>query len=196
MAKNTIDKLKEGLREFGLTSFAVDNRTSIFLLTFMILLFGVSGYQSMPKEAYPEISWPQIFVNTPYFGNSAEDIENLITRPLEKELAGITEVKKVTSNSMQDYSIITVEFDSDVSMDDAARKTKDAVDKAKPELPNAMNTEPEVLEINFSELPIMTVNLSGNYTNDELRNYGEYLQDKIEDIKEISVVNLKGALER
>ncbi len=196
MANKRIDKMKEGLREFGLTSFAVDNRTSIFLLTFMILLFGVSGYQAMPKEAYPEISWPQIFVNTPYFGNSAEDIENLITRPLEKELGGISEVKKITSNSMQDYSIITVEFDADIEMDDAARKTKDAVDKAKPELPNDMTMDPEVLEINFSEIPIMTVNLFGNFSNDELRNYGEYLQDKIEDIKEISAVNLKGALER
>ncbi len=196
MANQLFKEMREKLREFGLTTFAVDNRTSVFLLTFMILLFGVSGYQAMPKEAYPEISWPQIFVNTPYFGNSAEDIENLVTRPLEKELAGISEVKKITSQSMQDYSIITVEFDADIEMDDAARKTKDAVDKAKPELPNDMNTEPEVLEINFSELPIMTINLFGEFTNDELRNYGEYLQDEIEDLKEISVVNLKGALER
>lgn len=196
MANQLFDNMREKLREFGLTTFAVDNRTSIFLLTFMILLFGVSGYQAMPKEAYPEISWPQIFVNTPYFGNSAEDIENLITRPLEKELASISEVKKITSQSMQDYSIITVEYDADIEMDDAARKTKDAVDKAKPELPNDMTTEPEVLEINFSEIPIMTINLFGEFTNDELRNYGEYLQDEIEDLKEISVVNLKGALER
>jgi multidrug efflux pump subunit AcrB len=196
MANQLFSDIREKLREFGLTTFAVDNRTSVFLLTFMILLFGVSGYQAMPKEAYPEISWPQIFVNTPYFGNSAEDIENLVTRPLEKELASISEVKKITSQSMQDYSIITVEYDADIEMDDAARKTKDAVDKAKPELPNDMTTEPEVLEINFSEIPIMTINLFGEFTNDELRNYGEYLQDEIEDLKEISVVNLKGALER
>ncbi len=196
MAKKIVEKVKDSFREFGLTSLAVDNRTSIFLLTFIILLFGISGYNSMPKEAYPEVSWPQIFVNTLYFGNSAEDMENLVTRPLEKELAAISEVKEISSSSLQDYSIITVEFDADVEMEDAVRKAKDAVDKAKSELPNDLTQEPDVLEINFSEIPIMTVNLFGEFSNAELRGFGEYLQDELEDLKEISVVNLKGALER
>ena len=174
--------VKKGLREFGLTSFAVDNRTSIFLLTFMIILFGIGGYTSMPKEAFPEVDWPEIYINTPYFGNSAEDIENLITRPLEKELGAISELKKLKSSSLQDFSIITAEFDSDIEMDAAVRKVKDAVDKAKSELPSDLDNDPEVLEINLSEIPIMSVNISGDYSNDQLRKYAEHLEDEIEEL--------------
>ncbi|HFC00048.1 MAG TPA: efflux RND transporter permease subunit [Phaeodactylibacter sp.] len=191
-----IDKIKQGLREYGLTTFAVDNRTSIFLLTFMISLFGVMSYNDMPKEAYPEIAIPTIFINTVYPGNSAKDIENLVTRPIEKELASISEIKKLNSSSAQDFSIIIAEFDSDVDSEFALRKAKDAVDKAKGDLPNDLPSEPDVSDFNFSEFPVMTVNISGDYPNHQLRNFAEYLQDKIEDLKEIKAVNIKGALER
>ncbi|MCB0661144.1 MAG: efflux RND transporter permease subunit [Saprospiraceae bacterium] len=196
MSKDSEKNKRSVLKEFGLTSLAVDNATSIFILTFMILLFGLYSYTSMPKESFPEIPWPKIYVNTVYPGNSAKDIENLITRPIEKELASVAEIKKVTSSSLQDYSLIVAEFDSDVDIDDATRKVKDAVDKAKPELPNDLTNEPEVLDINLSEIPILTVNISGNYSNDELKEYAEYLEDKFEDMKEISKVDLKGDMER
>ena len=191
-----VDKIKQGLREYGLTTFAVDNRTSIFLLTFMITFFGVMSYNEMPKEAYPEIVIPTIFINTVYPGNSAKDIENLVTRPIEKELASISEIKKLESSSAQDFSIIVAEFDSDVDAEFALRKAKDAVDKAKSELPNDLPSEPDVSDFNFSEFPVMTVNISGDYPKQQVRNVAEYLQDKIEDLKEIKAVNLKGALER
>ncbi|MEM9916752.1 MAG: efflux RND transporter permease subunit [Bacteroidota bacterium] len=194
--KKVVDSIKEGLREFSLSTLAVDNRTSVFILAFMILLFGVGSYNSMPKESYPEIPWPKVYINTVYFGNSAEDMENLVTRPLEKEIATLSEVKTITSSSLQDYSIITAEFNSDVDLDDATRKIKDAVDKAKPELPDDLTKEPEVLDINLSELPIMTVNLSGPFTNDELDRYSEYLKDKIKDLKEISDVDVKGVMDK
>ncbi|MCB0705437.1 MAG: efflux RND transporter permease subunit [Saprospiraceae bacterium] len=196
MAKNITQKIKDGLREFGLTTLAVDNSTSVFLLTFMLFLFGLQSYNTMPKESFPEIPWPKIYVNTVYFGNSAADIENLVTRPIEKELAGISEIKTVTSSSQQDYSLIVAEFEADVDQDDATRKVKDAVDRAMPDLPNDLTTEPEVLEINLSELPILTINVSGSYTNDQLREYAEYLQDRLEDLNEISSVDIKGSLER
>lgn len=184
------------LRTFGLTNLAVNNKISVFLLTVMIFIFGVSSYVSMPKESFPEISFPQVFVNTTYFGNSAGDIENLVTRPLEKELASISEIKSITSSSMQDFSIITCEFETDIDIEFAKQKVKDAVDKAKPELPDDLTSEPEVLDINLSEIPIMSVNLSGDFPNDELRSYAEFLQDKLEDLKEISSVALKGTLDR
>ncbi len=189
-------KIKEKLRQFGLTSLAVDNRTSVMLLTFMILLFGIRSYDEMPKESFPEIPWPQIYVNTVYFGNSAEDIENLVTKPIEKEIATISELKKVTSQSLQDYSLITAEFDTDIDLKDAARKIKDAVDRAKANLPTDLTKDPEVLEINLSDIPIVTINIAGSYSNDELKSYAEYLQDEIEELKEISQVDLKGALDR
>ena len=96
--ENIKESIKKGLREFSVSSLAVDNSVSIFIFTFMILMFGVNSYNTMPKEAFPEIPWPKIYVNTVYFGNSAEDIENLITRPLEKEIATLSDIKTVTSS--------------------------------------------------------------------------------------------------
>jgi multidrug efflux pump len=193
MENNNIDNKP---RTFGLSSFAVDNGTSIFILSIMILLFGLRSYQSMPKESYPEASLPTVYINTPYFGNSAADIENLIARPLEKELSTINGLKRINSTSIQDFSVIIVEFDPDQDQDAAVRKVKDAVDKARSELPNDLDQEPSVLEIIFSEFPIMTVNVSGNYGMDELRELGEYIQDKIENISQVNKVDLKGALDR
>ena len=190
------NKDKKGLREFGLSSLAVDNGTSVFILTLMILIFGIQSYQQMPKEQFPEVDWPTVYINTPYFGNSAADIENLVTRPIEKELQSITGIKTIRSTSIQDYSVITAEFDADMDLDDAVRKVKDAVDKAKGELPTDLDQDPVVLDINLSEIPIMTVNISGDYTNDELRSYAEYLEDEIEKLDEISKVELKGTRER
>jgi multidrug efflux pump len=190
------NKKQSGLREFGLSSFSVDNATSVFLLTFMILLFGMYSYNTLPKESFPEISFPKIFVNTVYFGNSAEDIENLITRKIEKELGSVSEIKTITSSSLQDYSLITAEFDTDIDMEDAKQKVKDAVDKAQSELPNDLTKEPEVIDVNLSEIPIMTVNLSGDFSNAQLRAWAEYLEDEIEDLQEISSVALKGVMDR
>ena len=194
--QNKIDKLKENLREFSLTTLAVDNRTSIFILTLMILLFGVNSYNTMPKESYPEVPWPQKYVQTVYFGNSAENIENLITRPLEKEIGSISGLKTVTSSSVQDFSIVTAEFNADVDSDVAVQKIKDAIDRAKSELPNDLKEDPEVLDVNLADLPIMTVNLAGNFSNDELDGYAEYLKEKIKDLKEINDVDIKGIMDR
>lgn len=190
------DQKNKGLREFSLSSFAVDNGISVFIITLMILLFGIQGYQAMPKEQFPEVDWPTVYINTPYFGNSAADIENLVTRPIEKEIQSVDGIKNIKSTSIQDYSVITAEFDTDVDLDDAVRKIKDAVDKAKSELPTDLDQEPTVLDINLSEIPIVTVNVSGDFTNDELRNYAEYLEDEIEALDEITKVELKGALDR
>jgi multidrug efflux pump len=193
---NITDKIKKGLREFKLTTLAVDNGTSVFLITFMIIIFGLRSYTSTPKESFPEISIPTVFVNTPYFGNSAADIENLVSRPIEKELAQISEITDLTSSSVQDFSLIVAEFSTDTDIDEAVRKVKDAVDKAKPDLPSDMTTEPEVIDVDLSELPIMTVNLSGSFTSDELRSYAEFLEEELEDIKEVASVDIKGVQDR
>ncbi|BDS14798.1 efflux RND transporter permease subunit [Aureispira anguillae] len=185
-------------RNFRATSFAVDNATSIFLLTVMILLFGVQSYNTMPKEQFPEIVIPTIYVATTYAGNSAEDMETLVTIPIEKELASINGVKKMDGNSINDFSNIIVEFNTTVEVDKALQDVKDAVDKAKgdKDFPKDLTAGPNVFEINFSEFPIMTVNLSGDYSNDELRSFGEYLQTEIEKLSEISEVKLKGTSEK
>lgn len=192
--KEKIDK--KSLKTFSLTSLAVDNATSIFILTVMILFFGYSSYRTMPKEQYPEANIPVVFISTPYFGNSAADIENLITRPIEKELVGLKGIKDVKSNSMQDFSVVIAEFNSDQQAEDCVRRVKDALDKAKKELPTDLDQDPQAEEINFAEFPVMTVNISGEFGMDELRSYAEHVQDELESLKQVMRVDLKGAQER
>ena len=184
------------IREFGLSSGAVNNRTSILILTFLIVIMGVMSYNIMPKESFPEIVLPTTYINTVYPGNSPEDIENLVTRPIEKELKSLEGIKEITSTSMENFSVITVEFNPDVEVSKALLDTKDAVDRAKTELPDDLDTEPEVRDVNLSNFPIMYINVSGDYGIDELKSYAEYLEDEIEKLPEISSVNIRGALER
>jgi multidrug efflux pump len=191
-----MENIKEKLREFGLSSFAVDNATSIFLIAFMIMIFGVQSYQAIPKEQFPDSSLPTVYINTPYFGNSAVEIENLVSRPLEKEIESISGLKKVTSTSIQDFSVILAEFDTGIKIEDAVRKVKDAVDVAKGDLPTDLTSDPSVLEIKFSDIPIVTVNVAGDYGSDELRKYAESIQDKIEMVSEVNKVDLKGSQEK
>lgn len=189
---------KKLYRSFGPSNFAVDNAISMFLLTGIIFLFGAQSYLTMPKEAFPEIVIPTIYVGTTYSGNSAEDMEKLVTIPLEKEIGSITGIKKLEATSIQDYSNIIVEFNTNVEVEKALQEVKDAVDKAKndADFPQDLTAGPDVFEINFSEFPILTVNISGRYTEDELRQYGEYLQDEIEKLSEISEVKLKGTSDK
>jgi multidrug efflux pump len=120
-------------------------------------------YTSLPKENFPEVVFPQIYVSTIYPGASPTDIENLISKEIEKEVKSISGVKKIKSNSVQDFSNVIVEFETDVSIDKAKQEVQDAVDRARQELPSDLDTDPQVIEIDISELPIMNVNLSGDY---------------------------------
>jgi multidrug efflux pump len=183
-------------REFGITSGAVNNRTSIIILTFLIAVAGVVSYNIMPKESFPEIKQPMVYINTLYPGNSPEDIENLITRPIEKELKSMDGIKKITSTSIENYSIITAEFNTTVELTKALQETKDAVDRAKTELPTDLDTDPVVKEFNIADMPIMYLNVSGDYGIDELKAFAEYLEEEIEKLPEISGVDIKGALDR
>ena len=187
---------KSHYRKFGLTELAVDNGVSIFLITFMILLFGTQAYIEMPKEQFPEVRQPEIFINTVYFGNSAIDIENLITRPIEREVQTVVGVKEIVSTNLQDYSVINVKFNSDINNDIALQKIKDAVDRAKPDLPRDLDQEPDISDIDFSQFPIMSINVFGDIGQEQLKKYAEYLEDEIEDLKEITDVDIKGDLER
>ncbi|HMQ08358.1 MAG TPA: efflux RND transporter permease subunit [Saprospiraceae bacterium] len=182
-------------RQFSLSSLAVDNGTSVILIAIMIILFGTRSYRDMPKEQFPDASLPTVYINTSYFGNSAKEIENLITRPIEKEIEAISGIKDVKSTSIQDFSVIICEFVADMEMEEALRKTKDAVDKAKSELPNDLDEDPTILEVAFADFPIITVNISGKYSNDELEKYADYLEDRIKGIKQIAKVEKKGVLE-
>ncbi len=187
------------IKEFKLSSWAISNRTTVSVITFIIVLSGLLSYTGMARENFPEIIIPQIYVATPYPGNSALDVEKLITKRLEKEINSITGVDKITSNSIQGYSSIVVEFSFDFTPAEALQKVKDKIDvaMADPDFPKDLPSEPSVSEMNFSErIPIMNINLSGEFSMDQLKEYAEYLEDKIEELSEISSVDIRGVQEK
>lgn len=183
-------------KEFKLSSWAINNKISVYVATFIIALWGLSSYNSIPKESFPEIVVPTIYINTVYAGNSPANIENLVTKPIEKQLKGIAGVKKLNSTSLQDVSVIMVEFNTNVKVPEAKEKVKDAVDKAATDLPKDLTRQPNVLEVNFSELPILYINLAGKMDLNKLKKYADDMKDKIEGMKEISKVVMVGDLER
>jgi len=182
-------------KEFRPTSWAIDNRVSIYIATIIITLAGIFTYIRLPKEQFPEVVFPQINVLT-FYSASPTDIENLISKQIEKEMKSISGVKKVTSNSAQDISTVLIEFQTDVEVDKAKQDVKDAVDKARNNLPNDLITEPQVIDIDISEVPIMNINISGDYDLFTIKKYAEQMQDRIESLKEIRRVDIVGALDR
>ena len=182
---NFIEGIKEKFKQFKPTSWAVDNRTAVYIIAVLISFFGLYKFTTMPKEQFPDIVVPTISIVTVYAGNSPKDIENLVTRPIEKQLKGISgaKVKKITSTSQADYSLIVTEFDTDVKTEVAKLKVKDAIDKAKTDLPNDLTVQPAVAEFAFSEMPIMFVNVSGDYDGIKLKQYADKLQDKFEELQ-------------
>ena len=184
------------LKEFFATSWSIDNKVSIYVLTIIITTLGLLSYFSIPKEQFPEIVIPTILVNTVYPGTSPEDMENLVTRPIEKQCKSLANVKKITSNSIQDLSTIVVEFNPGIEVSEAKQRVRDAVDKSKTNLPNNLPKDPDIKEVDISEIPIMNINLAGDYDLPRLKKYAEDAQDKIETLKEITRVDIVGALER
>lgn len=186
-------------KEFKLSSWAIGNKSTVAVITFIVVLGGFLSYTSMPRENFPEIIVPQIYVATPYPGNSALDVEKLITKRLEKEINAITGVDKITSTSIQGFSSINVEFNFDITPSEALLKVKDKVDiaMADKDFPKDLPSEPSITEMNFSEqMPIMNINLSGDFSMDQLKDYAEYLEDEIEELPEISGVDIRGVQEK
>ncbi len=194
--KMTNTKENKIKREFKLTTIALKNQNSVFLVTFVMIIFGFISYVNMPKELFPEVSFPWVLVQTAYPGNPPVDIENLITRPIEKEIESIKGIKKINSTSAQDASMIIIEFNFGVDISDVLQDVKDAVDKARNELPNDLPYDPLVMDIDPSEFPIMNLNLSGDFSIDQLKEYAERLEDEIETIGEISKVEIVGIAEK
>lgn len=183
------------MRRFAITDWAVRNRVTVGVLTVIIFIAGLAAYRAMPAESFPEIAQPTIYVGTVYPGNSPVDIERLITRPLEKQIKSISGVDEVTSTSIQGYSTIQVKFNFDVAVNEALRKVKDKVDAARstPDFPKDLPADPNIFDLNIGELlPIMNINLSGEYTSEQLTDYAEYLKEEIEDLSAITSVDIRG----
>jgi multidrug efflux pump subunit AcrB len=180
------------------TSWAVTNKTALYLIIIFVTIWGASKFVTTPKEQFPDIVIPTIYIQTIYVGNSPKDIENLVTKPIEKQIKGITgaKINKITSTSQQDYSAIVIEFDTEVKTDVALQKVKDAIDKSKQDLPTDLTQQPTALEVSFSDQPIMYVNISGNYDLQRLKKYADDMQDELENLPQLNRVDIVGAPER
>ncbi len=194
-------KQKKVDKEFGLSSWAINNKTTMYVLIALILFLGAGAYFSMPRESFPEIKETKIYISSVYPGNTAEDIEKLITDPIEDKLKTVSNVVEITSTSQEDYSIIIVEFDENISVDAAKQKVKDEVDTetSGEDWPtfNGAKVEPNIFDLSMSEeIPILNINISGDYPVDKLKEYGEYLEDEIESLQEIKQVDIRGAQEK
>ncbi|MBL7473810.1 efflux RND transporter permease subunit [Robertkochia sediminum] len=192
---------KNAHKEFALSSWAIENKTTIYVLIVLFFVLGLSAYFGMPRENFPEVKETKIFISTLYPGNTSEDIERLITDPIEDELKNVSNVVEIVSTSQEDYSIVTVEFDENITVEEAKQKVKDEVDSktAGEDWPvfNGAKIEPNVFDLNISEeFPILNINLQGNYPVDKLKEYAEYLEDKVEDLPEIKQADIRGAQEK
>lgn len=192
---------KNADKEFGLSSWAIDNPSVIYVMIGLFLWIGLSSYFAMPREDFPEIKETKIYISTLYPGNTAEDIERLITDPLEDKLKNVSNLVEITSTSQEDYSIITVEFDEEITVEAAKQKVKDEVDseKATEDWPifNNAKVDPNVFDLNLSEqFPIMNINFTGDYPVEKLKEFAEYLQDEIEDLPEVKQVDIRGAQDK
>lgn len=183
-------------RRFKLTDISVDNRLTIWVFTIILILSGIYAYYRTPKEMTPDIVFPFFSITTIYPGTSPEDMENLVTRPIETQLRSIDGIKHVNSMSIQDFSAIFVEFETDIDNNEAYQDVKEAVDKAKPNLPATLLDDPEVTKIEISEFPIIYINLSGDMGLVKIKDHAEELQDEIESLEEITRVDIVGALNR
>ena len=197
----TTQQKKKVDKEFRLSSWAINNKTTMYVLIVVILYLGISAFFSMPRENFPEIRETKIYISSLFPGNTAEDIEKLITDPLEDKLKTVSNVVEITSTSQEDYSMVIVEFDQKISVDQAKQKVKDEVDSetSSEDWPtfNGAKVEPNVFELSMSEeMPILNINISGDYPVQKLKEFGEYLQDEIEDLPEIKKVDIRGAQEK
>jgi multidrug efflux pump subunit AcrB len=184
------------MKYFKLSNWAVDNRITVYIFTALLTIFGVMQYLSTPKEKFPEIVFPYFMVTTINPGTSPTDIENLITQPIEKKLKGIKGIRHINSQSLQDASLIVIEFDVNADEIQAYLDVKKAVDDSRAELPNDLYQEPELKPIDVSEIPILYVNLYGDLGLVQLKKYADDLKDQIEALEEVSRVDIVGALDR
>ena len=178
-----------------ITDLSIRYRASVLVLTVLLVIGGFVAYSTIPKESSPSIEIPVIVITTIYPGVSPDDIEVLLTQQIESEVQNVNGIKEVRSTSTEGVSTIVVEFNPDISIDDAYQRVRDRVDLAKPNLPTDVD-EPMVNEIDISQFPIMTVNLTAEYSLSRLKKVGEDLQDAIETIPSVLEVDLFGGLDR
>jgi len=175
---------------------ALKRQPTILTLLIIIVIAGAYSYLTLPRESFPDITIPYVFVTTTYEGVSPSDMEELVTIPIERKLKGIADVEEIRSTSAEGISTVAVKFLPSVDIDDALQKVRDRVDQAKNDLPADLKDDPVIKEVNFSDLPVIRVVLSGDFSLRRLQRFAEDLKDKIESIQGVLDAPISGGLER
>ena len=188
-------------KDFLFSTWAITHKTIIYVIMAIFLFLGISSYFTMPRENFPEIKQTNVFLSAAYPGNTAEDVERLITNPLEDAVKGISNLVEITSTSQENYSIIKLEFDESITVESAKQQVKDNIDAviSSEDWPTFNNAkiEPNVFDLNFSEeMPILNVNIKGDYPTEKLKEIAEILQEKIERLDEVKEVDIRGAQDK
>lgn len=173
----------------------VDHPTTVLVAVVAMLIFGISAYATLPRESTPDITIPVVVVTTPYIGVSPEDIETLVTIPMERQLKDLKDVDKMTSTSYEGASSVILEFNPDKDVDDALQKVREKVDAAESDLPEDAE-DPIVSEISFSDIPVLIVSMTGPQDEEELKDLAEDLADDLEAIPGVLDVKVTGGLTR
>ncbi len=179
-----------------ISNVAIDRRSTIFVLMLMFIVVGTYSYITLPRESTPDISIPYVLVITSHEGVAPADIETLITLPIERKLKGLKDVKEIRSVSAEGSSMITIEFTPEVDIDNALQWVRDKVDQAKGDLPDDLENDPSILEVNLAEFPILMLAVAGDVEEGVLKRVAEELEDRIEGIPGVLEANLIGARER
>ncbi|MCA9729260.1 MAG: efflux RND transporter permease subunit, partial [Candidatus Eisenbacteria bacterium] len=179
-----------------ITDLSIRNHVTVYFLMFMVVVIGVAAYLSLPREASPDVKIPYVMVYAPYYGTSPADMEHLVTRKLEKELKGLSDLKEMTSTSSEGVSTIVLEFKADTEMSDALQKTRDAIELAKPEIPQDVREDLLVYELSAEQWPILQVVLAADYDPVQLKETAKDIQEELEQIKGVLGVDLTGGVER
>ena len=167
----------------------------VLLMVLSITVFGMVSYVGLPREAAPDVKIPVVLVSTPYIGVSPSDIESLVTIPIENELAGVKDLKKMSSTSAEGVSIVSLEFEPDIEIEDALQRVRDRVNRAKPSIPDDTE-EPQVQEISFSDVPILLVTIAGDADQEALKKHAESIQEVVKRIPGVLDAEITGGLER
>ena len=175
---------------------ALKRRATVMALLVLIVIAGLYSYLALPRESFPDITIPYVFVTTTYEGVAPADMEELITIPIERKLKGLSDVEEMRSTSAEGISTVAVKFLPTIDIDDAVQKVREKVDQAKPDLPADLEDDPVIQEVNFSDLPVIRVVLSGPFSLRRLQNFAEDLEDRIESITGVLDARLSGGLER
>jgi multidrug efflux pump len=175
---------------------ALKRQVTVLALLVVVVIAGLYSYATLPRESFPDITIPYVFVTTSYEGVAPQDMEELITIPIERKLKGLADVEEIRSTSAEGISTVAVKFLPKVDIDDAVQKVREKVDQAKPDLPPDLPDDPEILEVNFSDLPVIRVVLSGPFSLRRLQTFAEEFEDRIESIAGVLDARLTGGLER